>query len=222
MSEPSSKLAGGRPRRRPFLRSGLAVTAALAGATGLADAAPSITPDAIEEIVVTGDLRESSLLRVPVSVSVIGSELIEQRSASHLEEVLNVAPNVNFASGASRGRFFQIRGIGERGQFAEPLNPSVGVILDDVDLSGAATAATLFDVEQVEIFRGPQSSRYGANAHAGLIVLRSNAPTEEPEARVELEAGNYDTWRLGGVVSGPLAGDRLTGRLAVQQHRSDG
>jgi outer membrane receptor protein involved in Fe transport len=222
MSEPSSKLAGGRPRRRPFLRSGLAVTAALAGATGLADAAPSTTPDAIEEIVVTGDLRESSLLRVPVSVSVIGSELIEQRSASHLEEVLNVAPNVNFASGASRGRFFQIRGIGERGQFAEPLNPSVGVILDDVDLSGAATVATLFDVEQVEVFRGPQSSRYGANAHAGLIVLRSNAPTEEPEARVELGAGSHDSWRLGGVVSGPLAGDRLTGRLAAQRHRSDG
>lgn len=222
MSEPSSKLVGGRPRRPSFVRSTLALATALAVQAGPAVAATPTDPGAIEEIVVTGDLRESSLVRAPVSVSVIGADLIEQRSASHLEEVLNVAPNVNFASGASRGRFFQIRGIGERGQFAEPLNPSVGVILDDVDLSGAATAATLFDVEQVEVFRGPQSSRYGANAHAGLIVLRSNAPTEEPEARVEAEAGSHDTWRLGGVVSGPLAGDRLTGRLAVQQHRSDG
>lgn len=222
MSETSSKFAGGRLRRPPFARSALALASALVLQTDPATAASTADPAAIEEIVVTGDLRESSLLRAPVSVSVIGSDLIEQRSASHLEEVLNVAPNVNFASGASRARFFQIRGIGERGQFVEPLNPSVGVILDDVDLSGAATAATLFDVEQVEIFRGPQSSRYGANAHAGLIVLRSNAPTEEPEARIEAEAGSHDTWRLGGVVSGPLAGDRLTGRLAVQQHRSDG
>ena len=222
MSESSSKFVGGRLRRRLFVRSTLTLATAFAVAAGSAGAASSTGPGALEEIVVTGDLRESSLLRAPVSVSVIGSELIGQRSASHLEEVLNVAPNVNFASGASRASFFQIRGIGERGQFAEPLNPSVGVILDGVDLSGAATVATLFDVDQVEIFRGPQSSRYGANAHAGLIVLRSNAPTEEPEARVELEAGNYDSWRLGGVVSGPIAGDRVTGRLAVQRHRSDG
>lgn len=176
----------------------------------------------IEEIVVRGDLREGTLLDLPVSVTVIGNELIQRRTARHLEEVLNVAPNVNFASGASRSRFFQIRGIGERGQFVEPLNPSVGVILDGIDLTGAATAATLFDVEQVEIFRGPQGTRYGANAHAGLIVLQSRAPTATPEAALEFEAGDYGTRRIGAIASGPLAGEALTGRLAVQRHQSDG
>ncbi|MEE4360490.1 MAG: TonB-dependent receptor, partial [Pseudomonadales bacterium] len=176
----------------------------------------------IEEVVVTGDLRESALSRLAAPVTVIDETLIRERSATHLEDVLITAPNVNIATGSSRARFIQIRGIGERGQFAEPLNPSVGVIVDDVDLSGAATAATLFDVAQVEVFRGPQAGRYGANALAGLVVLRTAAPTELPEGRVELDAGAFDTRRIGAVLSGPLAGPTLTGRLAAQQNRSDG
>ncbi|MEZ5598294.1 MAG: TonB-dependent receptor plug domain-containing protein [Pseudomonadales bacterium] len=83
--------------------------------------------------------------------------------------------NVNFASGASRGRYFQIRGIGETGQFAEPLNASVGIVLDGVDLSGAAGAATTYDLEQVEIFRGPQGTCCTAPTLAGLINLVSAA-----------------------------------------------
>ena len=181
----------------------------------------SAAGNTIDEIVVKGDLREGRLTDLPVSVSVIDERVIRSRSGAHLEDVLNIAPNVNFASGASRSRFFQIRGIGERGQFVEPLNPSVGVILDGVDLTGAATAATLFDVEQIEIFRGPQGTRYGANAHAGLIVLQSRAPTPEPEAALEIDVGNFGTRRFGGVVSGPIA-PALNGRLAVQQNRSDG
>lgn len=189
---------------------------ALLLATGATRGAP------VEEIVVTGELREAPLLSTPSSVTVIDQETIRARDATHLEDVLATAPNVNLASGASRARFFQIRGIGERGQFAEPLNPSVGVIVDEVDLSGAATAATLFDVEQVEVFRGPQAGRYGANALAGLIVLRTAAPTATPEARVELDAGAFDMRRAAAVLSGPIAGETLTGRIAAQQHVSDG
>ena len=98
----------------------------------------------VEEIVVHGELRDNTLMSTPSSVSVIS--LIDWRAGTvnHLEELLSRAPNVNFSSGASRGRFIQIRGIGERGQFAEPLNPSVGLLLDGVDMSGIGTAATLF------------------------------------------------------------------------------
>lgn len=205
----------------PFQNRALAAPAGflvLAFAVRSAVAAPGL----VEEIVVTGDLREAELMRTPASVSVVDGATIAARGATHLEDVLNVAPNVNFASGASRARFFQIRGIGERGQFAEPIDPSVGVIVDDVDLSGAAGAATLFDMQQVEVFRGPQSGRYGANAHAGLIVMRSNAPTDELEARLELEAGEFDSRRVGAVLSGPIAGPRLTGRVALQANESDG
>ena len=74
-------------------------------------------PPVLEEIVVTAELRTTSLLDQPASTSVVTANEIRQRAAQHLEDILNVAPNVNFASGASRARFFQVRGIVERSQF---------------------------------------------------------------------------------------------------------
>jgi iron complex outermembrane receptor protein len=177
--------------------------------------------ESIEEIIVTGEFRDRSLDDLPASISVVRAEAIEERSALHLEEALALVPNVNISAGSTRSRFFQIRGIGERGQFVEPLNPSVGLIIDGVDLSTAATAATLFDVEQVEVFRGPQGTRYGANALAGLINVRTRGPTDEFEARAGIDTANYGTYTLNGAVSGPLGG-RVSGRLTGQQHRSDG
>lgn len=191
-------------------------------ASALLLAAPAaLAQPPLEEIVVTGEFRERRLDDLPASISVVAAEQIEQRSARHLDEVLALAPNVNLSGGSSRSRFFQIRGVGERSQFDEPLNPSVGVIVDGVDLSTAAMAATLFDVDQVEVFRGPQGTRYGANALAGLINVRTRAPTDAFEARVGLETANYDALTLNGAVSGPL-GERVAGRLSVQQHASDG
>jgi outer membrane receptor protein involved in Fe transport len=175
----------------------------------------------IEEIVVTGEFRDTRINQVPTSLSVITERQIKARNAQHLEELLGMAPNVNFASGASRGRFYQIRGIGERGQFVEPLNASVGLIVDNVDLSGIGTVGTLYDVGQVEVFRGPQGTLYGANALAGLVNITSNLPSSEFEAGARLEAGNYSTYSLGGYFSGP-ATETLGYRLALQQYRSDG
>ena len=79
----------------------------------------------LPEILVTAQLRETNILRDSNSTSVVTAATIQQRAAQHLEEVLNIAPNVNYAGGSSRARFFQIRGIGDRSQFQEPLNPSV-------------------------------------------------------------------------------------------------
>lgn len=177
--------------------------------------------EADERIVVTGEFRDSALDDLPASITVLDEEALEARSARHLEEALILAPNVNVAGGSSRSRFFQIRGIGERGQFVEPLNPSVGLIVDGVDLSNAASGATLFDVEQIEVFRGPQGTRYGANALAGLVNVKTRGPTDEPEARIGLDVANHDASTINGMVSGPL-GERVSGRFAVQQHDSDG
>ncbi len=187
----------------------------------LAAATPGIADSAVEEIVVTPQLREVGLLEDSNSTSVLTEATIRQQAAQHLEDVLKLAPNVNFASGSSRARFFQIRGIGERSQFQEPLNPSVGLLLDGIDFSGIGTIATLFDVQQVEILRGPQGTLHGANALAGLINIRSNAPSDTPYHRLEASAGDYGTWALGFVSSGPLS-DAVGYRVAIQQFNSDG
>jgi iron complex outermembrane receptor protein len=185
--------------------------------------AMAITGHAAElpEILVTAQLRESTLLETSSSISVVTSAEIRQRSAQHLEQLLNATPNVNLAGGSSRARFFQIRGVGERGQFQEPLNPSVGVLLDGVDFSGIGTIGTLFDVAQVEVLRGPQGTLHGANALAGLINIRSEEPTDSPYHRIEGTAGDYDSYGLGFVSSGPLS-DQLRYRVAAWQYQSDG
>ncbi len=175
----------------------------------------------IEEIVVTATFRGDELYQVPSSIGVVPAEAIARRGATHLEEILNMIPNLNYAKGSSRSRFLQIRGIGERGQFSEPLNASVGLIVDGVDLSGIGTVAMLFDVEQVEVLRGPQGTRYGANALAGLVNVVTRAPTDTPAGEMELFAGNYGALGAGAVLSGPLS-DNARGRLAARVDVADG
>ena len=126
-------------------------------------------PARLEEVLVTAELRPALLLSQVGSISVISAEDIREREAQHLEGVLSLAPNVNFAGGTSRARFFQIRGVGERSQFQEPLNPSIGLVIDGIDFSGLGGAATLFVVQQVEILRGPQGTLYGRNAVGGRL-----------------------------------------------------
>ena len=148
-----------------------ATLSALSFAIGVAPA--SAAEKALEEVIVTAEFRRTSIMDTSASASVVGEDDIRQRAAQHLEEILNLAPNVNFAGGTSRARYFQIRGVGDRSQFQEPLNPSVGLRLDGVDFSGIGSIGTLFDVEQVEVLRGPQGTLHGANALAGLIDIRS-------------------------------------------------
>ncbi|WP_353293743.1 TonB-dependent receptor [Thalassolituus maritimus] len=196
------------------LRTPLAI--AVVAASSMAHADVELTPVTVE-----ADFRQTNVQQIPEAVTVVGSEDIEARSAEHLEQVLSFAPNVNYSSGASRGRFYQIRGIGERSQFIDPVNPSVGLVIDGIDMTGLGGAATLFDVKQVEVLRGPQGTRFGANALAGMINIRSNDPTKETEGYLSARAGNYDSYGLGGALSGSLS-DSVQGRIAVNGYQSDG
>lgn len=175
----------------------------------------------IEEIVVTASLRGQSLQSAPASVTVIGEETIRVRHAKHVDQLLNMSPNVNYAAGASRGRFIQIRGVGERSQFKDPLDSSVGLVVDGVDFSGIGLAGVTHDIQQLEVLRGPQGTAFGSNAMGGLVFLKSNEPTESRTGNVSMGVGNYGLWEAGAVVSGALA-DGLLGRLAVHQLGGDG
>ncbi|ASP38061.1 TonB-dependent receptor [Bacterioplanes sanyensis] len=176
---------------------------------------------ALQPVKVNADFRQSDVQQIPEAVTVVSGQQIEQRSAQHLESVLALAPNVNFAAGASRGRFFQIRGIGERSQFVDPVNPSVGLLIDGIDMTGLGTAASLLDVAQVEVLRGPQGTRFGANALAGLINITTVDPGMQRDGYLKASVGNHASQSLEGAVGGRLT-DTTRARLAARTLVSDG
>lgn len=196
----------------------VAMTTAIFSFPALAE----VTPADLPAMIVSADFRPNTAQETPVSLTQIDQDVIESRGAQHLEDVLNLAPNVNISSGAARGQYFQIRGIGERSQFAAPINPSVGLLIDGIDFSRTGGAATLFDIESVEILRGPQGTKFGTNALAGVINMKSTEPTNELDMHFETGIAEYNTRNVGVAVGGPLIKDSLLGRFSVYSHKSDG
>jgi outer membrane receptor protein involved in Fe transport len=145
-------------------------------------------------------------------------------SAETIEEIVVYGePNLNWSGDGHRAKYFQMRGVGELEQYQGAPNPSVGFLVDDIDFSGIGGIATLFDMQHVEVLRGPQGTRYGANALAGLIYMRSAEPTGQFDGRVQLQAGD-DGMVAGGIAlgGGLNADDSVMGRLSVHYHESNG
>jgi len=179
--------------------------------------------DAIDEIVVTADFRERPAQEMATSVTVLSGDFIRETAQQHFEELVNTVPNLNWSGDGHRARYFQIRGIGELEQYEGAPNPSVGFLIDDIDFSGIGTVATLFDMESVEVLRGPQGSRYGANALAGLIYMRSKMPAAERDGRLQLTVGDDDARGIGMAFGGALDDDeRLLFRVSGQRFESNG
>lgn len=175
----------------------------------------------IEEIVIAGELVEKSLTELPASIAVIDRDAIERSTATHFEQLGLQVANLNFAGGSNRARYFQIRGIGERSQYEGAPNPSVGFIIDDVDFSAVGGVASTWDVARVEVLRGPQATRYGANALGGLVYLQSVGPTDTASGRVRLQTGNDGLTDIAAAIGGPVT-ETLGYRLAVHSTRQDG
>jgi iron complex outermembrane receptor protein len=187
-----------------------------ASALGVSDNQP------LDEVVVTATLRSVPLEETPGSVSVLSGATLRDAGQQHFEDVLPLVPNLNWAGDTSRPRYFQIRGIGELQQYQGAPNPSVGFLIDDIDFSGLGSAATLFDVDHIEVLHGPQGTLYGANALAGLIYVKSADPSDTFGGRAELDVGNYNERSYGAVLTGPVSSLDSAFRLAVQKYTSDG
>ncbi|MDH3620667.1 MAG: TonB-dependent receptor [Gammaproteobacteria bacterium] len=181
------------------------------------------TEQAIDEITVTADFRGRALSELPSSVSVIDASVIEEAAVQHFEELVNIVPNLSWSGDGHRARYFQIRGVGELEQYQGAPNPSVGFLIDDIDFSGIGTIATLFDIESIEVLRGSQGSRYGANALGGLIYMRSTAPSAERDGRVQLTVGDDDALTVGAAFGGAINDEEtVLFRLSAQKHESNG
>ena len=190
-------------------------------ATLLLLSAATVTAEPVEEIIVTSDLRERPVSEIASSITLLDEARIEALADQHFEELIKSLPNVNWSGDGHRARYLQIRGVGELEQYQGAPNPSVGFLIDDIDFSGIGTVASLFDIERVEVLRGPQGTRYGANALGGLVYLQSAEPRGETDARIELSVGSDDTRSIGVAYGDALLPD-LDFRISAQHSESNG
>ena len=184
-----------------------------------------IADDAKEQLytaTVTADLRgEKPQNETSTSIAILNSETIENAGTQHFEDIMPQVPNLNWSSATNRPRYFQIRGIGERSQYEGAPNPSVGFIVDDIDFSALGGVATLFDVEQVEVLRGPQGTRYGANGLAGLIYVKTFEPEFNSSHKIQTLIGDDGDRALGFRSTGGL-NDNAAYRFSLHQYNANG
>lgn len=178
--------------------------------------------DAIAEIVVTAQRRAQSLQDVPISVTAFSDEMIERARIQKMSDVVSRTPGLSFdAFPASQPRPF-IRGIGSSDTGAAG-DPSSAVFVDEVYLGRpAAVAFDAFDIERIEVLKGPQGTLYGRNVVGGAISVITKRPElGEFSARGEMTAGSYDTLEGAAVVNAPIA-DRTAMRLSASVRTHDG
>ncbi len=210
-------------RSRASFSLSVPVTAWLVTAWLSSLAASTARAEELQEVVITATLRPQTAHELAVSASVLDARTLREAGVQHLVDVLPLVPNLNWSSGSSRPRYFQLRGIGETDQWQGAPNPSVGFLLDGMDFSGIGMPATLLDLGQVEVLRGPQGTILGANALAGLINVQTRAAEPTRSLRFEASAGDYGVNALGMVAGDAFgASEQSAWRLIAQGFRGDG
>jgi len=181
------------------------------------------TDNVIEEVIVMATKREQTLQEVPIAVSVVTSEVLEQAHITDMIQLQTLVPSLVVRQLQTTGNTnFVIRGFGN-GANNPGIEPSVGVFIDGVYRSRSAAAiADLPNLERIEVLRGPQSTLFGKNASAGVINIVTAAPNmNEFGGSGEFTYGNYDQVILKGDISGPIS-DTVGFSLAVNGNRRDG
>jgi len=174
------------------------------------------------DIVVTARKRAEPLSQTPIAIVAIRGEELRARGLNRLEDIATVTPGVSFREDVAgrAGPAFTIRGIGFDDYHANG-SPSAAVHINEVyQGSSAWITGQLFDIDHVEILKGPQGTLYGQNTTAGAINVLTRQPTDKPEGYLTASYGNYDALRVEGAVGGPLA-HGLTARIAFV-HESGG
>ena len=187
------------------------------------EAAPNTQVNEIEEIIVTARRREESLWTVPGSVSAFSERQLRDLQATDMRQVQYAVPNFHFQRSDSSNAAVYLRGIGQNDSLPF-VEPGVGVYIDDVYVARTQAAfVELFDVERVEVLRGPQGTLYGRNSPGGAVKLITRQPADEFEAYAELGTGNLNAKIYNGRISGPLSSDgRWKGKISLSGVKRDG
>jgi len=216
-------------RMRSLLAMGASVTV-LAAVAAPAFAQTASTPSAqqgggnvLEELVVTAQKKEEALQDVPIAVSAFSQDSLQAQKIDGGPNLQQAIPNVTFAKGNFTNSFnFAIRGIGNKA-VGVSTDGGVGVHENNAPLqTGNLFDAEFFDVERVEVLRGPQGTLYGRNATGGVVNIITAKPTDTFEAEITGELGNYNTQKVRGMVNLPILGDKLAVRVAGNYLKRDG
>ena len=199
---------------------GAALCAAVAIASERAEAQADAPSMQLEEIVVTARRREESVLEIPESITAFTALDIENKRIDSLRAMVDLTPNVIVRETfRSNETFITMRGIST----AQGGLPAASFIVDGVQLGGNEFInQDLFDIERIEVLRGPQGSLFGQGAIAGAINIVTKAPTNEIEGFLRASYGNEASARLAGTISGPIAEDRWFFRLSGYSRDSEG
>ncbi len=184
--------------------------------------APAQEQNTVDAIVVTAQRREQSLQDVPVVVTAISEETLEDAGVRDIKDLQVLVPGLTVTSTTSEtSTTARIRGVGTVGD-NPGLESSVGVTIDGVYRPRNGVGFNdLGELSRIEVLKGPQGTLFGRNTSAGVINIITEAPAFQFGAEAELTAGNYGNYRAAGSVTGPLT-DRLAGRLFVAREVRDG
>ena len=176
----------------------------------------------LEEVVVTAQRREQGLHDVPIAITALGGAFLAEKQVFDTESLSLYTPSLHIFAEQTGSEFYTIRGIGRANEDLAS-DSGVAVFIDDVYVprQGAANLA-LFDVERVEILRGPQGTLWGKNAVGGAINIITRKPGDEMSGYVSADLAEHSTVNVRGGVSAPLVEDTLYGRLAFSTRNRDG
>ncbi|MGJ8562199.1 MAG: TonB-dependent receptor [Alphaproteobacteria bacterium] len=175
-----------------------------------------------DTVIVYGTKFEQSAMDVTASVGVVTAEEIAREPISDLYDIIERIPNVNAALGEQG---FAIRGVDQRGVGGGGTGNTITVYVDDAPLGNQTTffgPTGAWDVEQVEVYRGPQSTNFGRNALAGAIYIKTQEPTYEPDLKVRAEIAEQGTYQISAAGGTALIDDKLAFRLSGDYRESDG
>ena len=177
----------------------------------------------LEEVIVTAQRREQTLMEVPMAITAFSGAQLAQLQADNLDSLQGAVPNLNLVQGRGSNSSVNayIRGVGQPDAL-QSFDPAVGLYLDDVYLSRIQGGLfKIYDIERIEVLRGPQGTLYGKNTPGGAIRLITRTPGQEVEAQAGLLLGNYDRVQAKAYLSGPL-GDSFAMGLSVLYDNRDG
>jgi len=196
----------------------------LAGAVSATDSdqTSSLDPVELTEIVITATRRDTTLEETPISITVLDQNTIDQRRITDLSGVAQLTPGLVFTPLSRQQSYPSIRGT-TRGGSAAGSDSGVSVFIDEVPTTGVGDDnIDLFDVQSIQVLRGPQGTLFGRNTTGGAIVIQTLPPSFETEAKAQLTYGRFNLAEARAFVTGPLSGEQLAGKIVAEARRQDG